>query len=131
MLTDPSVLSGNWYLSTCEGGNEIGIDEAAIAWHNRIPFKWELEKWYVIKIMVSKDGMMYGKMWLEEDEEPDEWLTQADLASHLDQDGVGLVSYHCITYFDDVIVATSEESLTPMAVYPKSKLTATWGELKR
>jgi len=130
LLANPQVLIGNWYLSTCEGGNEIGIDEAGIKWHGRIPYKWELDKWYNMKIMVSKDETMYGKMWLEGDAEPKEWLTQEKLTSHLDEDGVGLISYHCITYFDDVIVATSEEALTPIMVSRKEKLTISWGKLK-
>lgn len=130
LLTNPESLSGNWYLSTCEGGSEIGIDEAAVAWHGRIPFKWELDKWYSIKIMVEKGGTFYGKMWAEGDKEPDKWMTQENLASHLDEDGVGFVSYHCITYFDDVVVATSEGSLVPMMVSPEEKLAVCWGKVK-
>ncbi|MBM3210803.1 hypothetical protein FJZ33_01185 [Candidatus Poribacteria bacterium] len=129
LLTDPKTIPGNWYLSTCEGGNEIGIDEANIAWHGRIPFKWELGKWYRMKIMVSKDTI-YGKMWLDKDKEPDKWLTQAKMTTHLEEDGVGLISYHCITYFDDVIVATDEKSLVAMAVSSGNKLAVAWGSIK-
>ena len=130
LLTNPDVLTGNWYLSTCEGGSEIGIDEAGVAWHGKIPFVWELDKWYNIKIMVSKDGNIYGKMWAEGDKEPNKWLTESKLTSHLDEDGVGFISYHDITYFDDVIVATSEETLLPMAVSPDNKLAICWGKVK-
>jgi hypothetical protein len=82
-----------------------------------------------MKVMVSKDGTIYGKMWPEGDQEPDEWSTEAALASHMDEDGVGLTSYSCITYFDDIIVAAAEDSLV-MAVSPRKKLTVTWGVLK-
>ncbi len=130
LLTNPDSLTGNWYLSTCEGGSEIGIDECAVAWHGRVPYKWELGKWYNAKIMVSKDGTMYGKMWPEGDDESKGWLTQGSLTSHLDEDGVGLMSYHCITYFDDVIVASTEDSLGPMAVSPGDKIATLWGNVK-
>lgn len=130
LLTNPGNLTGNWYLSTAEGGNEVGIDECAVAWHGRVAYKWELNKWYNSKIMVSKDKTMYGKMWPEGENEPSKWLTQEKLTSHFDEDGVGLMSYHCITYFDDVIVASSEESLVPKAVSSKSKLAISWGKIK-
>ena len=130
LLTNPKELRGNWYLATCEGGGEVGIDECGVAWHGRVPYKWELDKWYNMKIMVSKDKTMYGKMWPEGGDEPSKWLTQETLTSRLDEDGVGLMSYHCITYFDDVIVASSEESLVPKAVSPKGKLAVSWCKIK-
>ena len=80
--------------------------------------------------MVEKGGTMYGKMWAEGDKEPSKWMTQEKLTSHLDEDGVGFVSYHCITYFDDVVVATSEDSLVPMMVSSEGKLAVRWGEVK-
>lgn len=129
LLTNPDSLSGNWYLSTCEGGQEIGIDQCAVSWHARVPFQWELDTWYNMKVMVSKDGTIYGRMWPEGDDEPDDWNTQVTLTTHMDEDGVGLMSYNCITYFDDVIVATAEDLLT-MAVSPGEKLTVTWGDVK-
>lgn len=129
LLTSPDTLNGNWYLATAEGGAEIGIDECAVVWHNRVSYPWELDRWYNIKIMVSKDGVMSGKMWLVDDDEPEDWNTQETLGTHLDEDGVGLMSYNCISYFDDVIVASSEDSLA-MAVSPKEKLAITWGMVK-
>jgi len=129
LLTNPDELNGNWYLATCEGGAEIGIDECSIVWHNRVPYPWELDLWYNIKIMVSKDGVMSGKMWLVDDDEPEDWNTQETLATHLDEDGVGLMSYNCISYFDDVIVAPAEDLLA-MAVLPGEKLAITWGMVK-
>jgi len=129
LLTNPDSLNGNWYLSTCEDGQEIGIDECSVIWHARVPFQWELDTWYNMKVMVSKDGTIYGKMWPEGDDEPEDWNTQETLTSHLDEDGVGFMSYNCITYFDDIIVATAEDLLV-MAVSPGEKLTLTWGAVK-
>jgi len=108
---------------------ERGIDECAVAWHVRVPFSWELDQWYYIKTMVSGDGTMSGKMWLEGDDEPGDWNTEETLTSHLEEDGVGLGSYNCISYFDDVIVAASEASLvSPVA--PEEKLTSYRGAVK-
>ena len=129
LLTNPDTLNGNWYLATCEGGSEIGIDECNVAWHNRVSYPWELNQWYNMEVMVSKDAIMYGKMWPVEDNEPEDWNTQETLASHLDEDGVGLMSYNCISYFDDVIVAPAEDSLV-MMVSPEEKLAVTWGAMK-
>ena len=130
LLTNPEALSGNWYLSTCEGGSEVGIDECGVAWHSRVAYKWELDEWYNMKIMIAKDDTMYGKMWPEGEDEPAKWLTQEKLTSHLDEDGVGLMSYQCVTYFDDVVVASDEQSLTPKSVLPKGKLAVSWGQIK-
>ena len=131
LLSNPDELKGNWYLATCEGGKEIGIDECGIAWHGRVPYEWKLDQWYNVKIMVSsKDETLYGKMWAEGEAEPEDWLTQEILTSRLDEDGVGLMSYNAITYFDDVIVATSEESLVTTSVDMTGKLSMTWGKIK-
>lgn len=131
LLTNPNELNGNWYLATCEGGQEIGIDECAIAWHNRVSYEWQLDQWYNMKIMVSsKDETLYVKMWAEGETEPEDWLTNEVLTSHLDEDGVGVMSYNTITYFDDVIVATSEESLVTASVDMTGKLSMTWGKIK-
>ena len=130
LLTIPDALSGNWYLSTCEGGAEIGIDQCAVSWHSRVGYTWKLDQWYNMKVMVSKaDGTIYGKMWPEGDDEPEDWNTQATLSTHLDEDGVGLMSYNCVTYFDDVIVASAEDLLV-MMVSPKGKLAVVWGAVK-
>jgi hypothetical protein len=93
LLINPDNIPGNCYFATCEGGNEVGIDEATLAWHGRVPFKWGLGIWYKMKIMVSNEGTLYGKMWKENEDEPAEWTTQEALASHLDEDGVGLGVY--------------------------------------
>lgn len=130
LLANPDDLGGNWYLATCEGGTEIGIDECGIAWHARVPYEWALDRWYNMKVMVaSQDNTLYAKMWAEGEAEPEDWLTQETLTSRLDEDGVGLMSYNAITYFDDVIVATNEESLTT-SVDMKGKVSMTWGKIK-
>ena len=129
LLTNPDVLSGNWYLSTCEGGAEIGIDQCAVSWHSRVAYPWELDQWYNMKVMVSKDGTMCCRMWPVGDDEPTDWNTEVTMTTHLDEDGVGLMSYNCITYFDDVIVAATEDSLV-MTVSPQEKLTTVWGAVK-
>ncbi len=131
LLTNPDELGGNWYFATCEGGQEIGIDECGIAWHGRVSYEWKLDQWYNMKIMVSsEDETLYCKMWAVGEAEPADWLTQEILASRLDEDGVGLMSYNTITYFDDVVVAASEESLNPTSVDMTGKLSTMWGKIK-
>jgi len=129
LLIDPKILNGNWFFATCEGGAEVGIDESWVAWHNRVPYQWQLSQWYTMKILVT-DKILHGKIWAEGEDEPSDWMTQETLTSHLDEDGVGLCNWQQVTFFDDLIVADSEDSLT-MAVNSRGKLASKWATIKR
>jgi len=130
LLTIPDEPNGNWYLATCEGGQEVGIDECAVVWHSRTSFEWGLDTWYNMKVMVSGDGVMSGKMWPEGGDEPMDWLTQETLATHLDEDGIGVAAYNAVIYWDDIIVSTDESSLVIAAIDASGKLPAIWGSIK-
>jgi outer membrane protein assembly factor BamB len=46
------------------------------AWHQRIPFKWEADKWYRLKLKVSDAGgkaLVEGKAWSADAPEPETW----------------------------------------------------------
>lgn len=129
LLTNPEELRGNWYLDL-RIGNDLMVDECAIKAHNPIaPVPIKGGKWYRMKIAVIKDTF-YGKMWAEDENEPKDWMINAKMTSHLDEDGTGVMAYHTVAYFDDIIVADSEESLAPLAVNKEEKLPIVWGEIK-
>lgn len=130
VLSNPdNPFEGNWYFATETGSSEVGIDESWIAWHNRVPYPdWKFGQWYTMKIALI-DGILHGKIWVVGKEEPADWITSAKLTSHLDEDGIGLSTYQETTYYDDLIVASSENSLA-MAVSSREKLATTWAKIK-
>jgi hypothetical protein len=71
----------------------------------------------------------YGKVWPDGKDEPKDWLTQTNITSHLDEDGVGFGVDTNEVSFDDLIVADDEDSLV-MAISSKEKLPITWGKIK-
>jgi outer membrane protein assembly factor BamB len=45
-----------------------------------VPFKWEVGKWYTIKLKSSLDGgiaVLKGKAWLRDEKEPEDWMLTA------------------------------------------------------
>ncbi|MBM3235038.1 hypothetical protein FJZ31_01940 [Candidatus Poribacteria bacterium] len=128
LLTNPKELSGNWYLDL-RIGNDLMVDECAIKAHNPVaPVPIKGGKWYRMKIAVIKETF-YGKMWAEDESEPKDWMISAKILSHLDEDGVGVMAYHTVAYFDDIIVAAGEDELV-MAVSSSEKLATTWAKTK-
>ena len=129
LLTNPNDLRGNWYLDL-RIGQDLMVDEAAIKAHNPVAaVQIEAGKWYKMKIAVIGETF-HGKMWAESEDEPKDWMITAKVISHLDEDGVGLLLYHTVAYFDDIAVADSEESLIASAVSRKGKLPVVWGSIK-
>lgn len=129
LLTNPTVLNGNWYLDL-RIGQDLMIDEAGVLANSPVaPVPIQAGKWYRMKIAVIKETF-YGKMWAEDEAEPKDWMLNAKVTSHLDEDGAGVLAYHTIAYFDDFIVADSEDSLAFLAVSPKERLTTMWGRIK-
>lgn len=129
LLTNPKELRGNWYLDL-RIGKDLMIDQCAIHAHNPVaPVPIKGGKWYRMKIAVIKDTF-HGKMWAEDEDEPKDWMIKAKVLTHLDEDGVGVMAYHTVAYFDDIIVADSEEALKPAVVDRRGKLPVTWGKIK-
>jgi len=129
LLINPDIKQGNWYFTIRAQSGQAGFDEMGVAWHALVPYdSWKVEKWHQVKIAII-DEVMYGKAWPDGEDEPKEWLTQTDVTTHLDEDGVGVGTDTNEVSFDDIIVADSEENLT-LAVSPKEKLPITWGKIK-
>lgn len=128
LLTNPEELNGNWYLNL-RIGNDLMVDECGVQAHNPVaPVPIEGGKWYGMKIAVI-EGIFYGKMWAWDEDEPEDWMINAEITSHLDEDGVGVVAYQTTAYFDDIIVAAGEDELV-MALSSKEKLATTWAKIK-
>ena len=129
LLIDPANSKGNWYFTVRAQSGETGFDELAVAWHDLVPYPdWSVGDWHRVKIAVIGD-ILYGKVWLDGGDEPEDWISQTQLTTHLDQDGVGFATDTNEISFDDLIVANSEDDLI-LAVDPKAKLSVTWGRIK-
>ena len=47
---------------------------------HQLPFQWETDRWYRVKLRVEasgKDAIILGKAWLKEDLEPKNWTISA------------------------------------------------------
>ena len=130
LLINPANAIGNWYFTVRATSGQASFDELGIAWHNPVPYPdWSVGDWHQVKIAVIGDTF-YGKVWPDGDDEPEDWVSQTTLTSHLDQDGVGFGTDTNEISFDDLIVADAEDSLIS-AVDPGEKLSVAWGMVKR
>ncbi|MDQ1317493.1 MAG: hypothetical protein QG588_1145 [Candidatus Poribacteria bacterium] len=130
LLINPDTSNGNWYFALRGISGQAGFDELAVAWHDLVPYKsWKVKAWHYSKVAVI-DKTLYGKAWLEGEDEPADWLTKTTLTNHLEEDGVGFAVDTNEVSFDDLIVADSEAGLVPSAVESKYKLSTTWGRIK-
>ena len=108
---------------------QAGFDELAVAWHDLVPYdSWSVGDWHYAKVAVI-DDIFYGKVWLDGDPEPADWITKTTLTSHLDQDGVGFAVDTNEVSFDDLVVSDDESGLV-LSVDVVGKLPLTWGNIK-
>jgi len=129
LLTNPDDSSGNWYFTVRAISGQAGFDELSKTWHALVPYPdWSVGEWHRVKIAVI-DGVFYGKVWSDGDDEPGDWISQIELTSHLEEDGVGFATDTNEVSFDDLIVGDSEDSLAS-AVDPGDKLSVAWGKVK-
>ena len=129
LLINPANSNGNWYFTVRAQSGEAGFDELNLAWHDMVPYPdWSVGDWHRVKVAVI-DSIFYGKIWKDGEDEPADWISQTQLTSHLDQDGVGFATDTNEVSFDDLIVADGEDGLI-LAVDPQAKLSVTWGRIK-
>ena len=129
VLIDPAVSNGNWYFAVRAMSGQAGFDELAVAWHDLVPYdSWSVGDWHYAKVAVIGD-IFYGKVWLDGDFEPADWITKTTLTSHLDQDGVGFAVDTNEVSFDDLVVSDDEAGLV-LSVDVAGKLPLTWGNIK-
>lgn len=74
----------------------------------RVPFEWEPDVWYTMKMRVDIDGgraIVRGKVWKRTDREPDAWTIEAEDPLPIREGSPGLYGYSPANiYYDNVIV---------------------------
>lgn len=115
------------------------------SWGSQATFAWEVGSWYWFKFCVDEDDILMGKVWLDSEAEPDDWMLEQSItfttadrsiaggyqfpALNASGTDVGRGGENTIS-FDDVEVY-DEGGSSPKAVEPQAKLSTTWGALKR
>jgi hypothetical protein len=54
--------------------------QIAIRFSKSVPFPWEANKWYTMKLQASTDGdkaVLKGKVWPRDEKEPADWTIEA------------------------------------------------------
>ena len=84
---------------------ELRIDE-------RVPFEWEPNVWYTLKLRVDHDGgqaTVRGKVWKRDDAEPADWTITAEDPVPLGQGSPGLIAYSpADIFYDNVSVMENQ-----------------------
>jgi len=127
--------------------NNVEFLNDHLAWKNNDtvpPFgALEVGKWYWMKAEISDNGFM-GKIWSEDENEPANWLLESALDFGAVRPASGIVGLNggsnagtgkTLVSFDNFAVCENASECVPelltTSVEPKSKITSTWGELKR
>jgi hypothetical protein len=108
-----------------------------VVWGQEFLYQWEIDTWYWFLMYIDGNDELYGKVWEDGDEEPDElefeqvgWTGREGppgLNGGKNFTGFSFVS------FDDVIVAEGSPPVDidkALAVESNGKLTTTWGQVK-
>ena len=84
---------------------ELRIDE-------RVPFEWQPDVWYTLKLRVDIDGdraLIRGKVWQRGDPEPADWTITAEDPVPVRQGSPGLVAYSpADIFYDNVMVMENQ-----------------------
>ncbi len=84
---------------------ELRIDE-------RVPFEWEANVWYTLKLRVDLDGeraTIRGKVWKRDDTEPADWTITAEDPVPVDRGSPGLIAYSPVdVFYDNVSVMENQ-----------------------
>ena len=84
---------------------ELRIDE-------RVPFEWEPDVWYTLKLRVDRDGertTIRGKVWQRDDAEPADWTITTEDPVPVDRGSPGLIAYSpADVFYDNVRVMENQ-----------------------
>lgn len=89
------------------------------AWHKTIPFKWEPNKWYRLKLKVSPSGggarmLVEGKAWPSGEAEPEQWNIRVEDPRPNPSGAPGLYGNSLVTpiksevYYDNIRLTPNE-----------------------
>jgi len=84
---------------------ELRVDE-------RIPFAWESDVWYTLKLRVDVDAdraLIRGKVWPRDEAEPNDWTVTVEDPDPVRQGSPGIIGYSPIDiYYDNVSVMENQ-----------------------
>ena len=84
---------------------ELRVDE-------RVPFAWEPDVWYTLKLRVDVDGdraLIRGKVWPRDEAEPADWTVTVEDPEPVRQGSPGIIGYSPIDiYYDNVSVMENQ-----------------------
>jgi outer membrane protein assembly factor BamB len=86
-------------------------------WHKTIPFKWEPDKWYRLKLKVTQQGeraLVEGKAWPAGEAEPEQWSIRAEDPRPNPSGAPGLYGNSLVTpikseiYYDNILLTPND-----------------------
>jgi outer membrane protein assembly factor BamB len=108
--TDVGMLNTGYFLDLLGNSQKLEIRSwsAVMRMAVTIPFEWDMQTWYVMKLRVdSADGkaQIKGKVWKKGDPEPDAWTIEAEDSMANRMGAPALQAYSpASVYFDNVVI---------------------------
>lgn len=111
--TDGGLINSGYILDL------FGIDQkleirswtAELRMAKSVPFEWEMDVWYTMKMRVDQfpdKAVIYGKVWKRGEPEPDEWTITAEDTRPVRRGAPGVQAYSPASfYFDNVRIESN------------------------
>ena len=112
--TDGGLINSGYELDLQGVGQKLQIRTwaAVLRMAKTIPFEWEMERWYVLKLRVDSDddrALVRGKVWPKGEPEPEEWTITAEDPLPVRSGAPGIQAYSPASiYFDNVKVTVNQ-----------------------
>ena len=92
--------------------NSPEVSAAELRMAEEMPFEWEMDTWYRMKLMVvsgPEKAVVRGKVWPRDEPEPEAWTMTAEDPLPIQGGSPGLVSYTPVdAYYDNIQVTVNE-----------------------
>ena len=92
--------------------------QAGAALFTLVPYKWEPDKWYHLKLSVEKNDKggadVQGKVWPKGDKEPEKWVSNSQDTVPNPEGSPGLFGESLVTpikseiYYDNIVVSPNK-----------------------
>jgi outer membrane protein assembly factor BamB len=111
---DVGLIAGGYTLDLMGAHQKLEIRSwaAELRMAEEMPFEWEMDTWYRMKLMVvsgPEKAVVRGKVWPRDEPEPEAWTTTAEDPLPIQGGSPGLVSYTPVdAYYDNIQVMVNE-----------------------
>jgi hypothetical protein len=111
---DMGLIAGRYTLDLMGNHQRLQIrDWAELRLEHHIPFSWEVDTWYTMKLRVDvKNGKaaVLGKVWPKAQKEPDGWTIRVEDPYPNPTGSPGLYGYSPTTiYYDNIKVTETKQ----------------------